>query len=74
MVITLTGKSQTSQIDNAGTELSDEDKSKDVFFERAGRLSEEMIAKHGKDFAMGVLVLAARFVAEGRPLRKPEGK
>ena len=72
MEIALTGKSQTSQIDKAAPELSDEDKSKDVFFERVGRLSDEMIAKHGKDFAMGVLVLAARFVAEGRPLRKPE--
>ncbi len=74
MVMTLTGKPQTSQIDKAPPELRDEDKSKDVFFERVGRLSEEMIAKHGKDFAMGVLVLAARFVADGRPLRKSESE
>jgi hypothetical protein len=32
-----------------------------------------MIAKHGKDFAMGGLLLAARFIAEGRPLIKPQG-
>ena len=45
-----------------------EDSSKDRFFERLGALSEEMIAEHGKDFAMGTLVLAARFIAEGKPL------
>jgi len=26
-----------------------------------------MIAAHGKDFAMGTLVLAARWIAEGKP-------
>ncbi len=47
--------------------------SKDKFFERVGELAEEMIAIHGKDFAMGTLVLAARFIAEGKPLsRSPE--
>lgn len=46
----------------------DEDTSKDAFFERVGRLAEEMIAAHGKDFTMGTLVLAARFIAEGKPL------
>ena len=29
-----------------------------------------MIAAHGKDFAMGALILSARFIAEGRPLTK----
>jgi hypothetical protein len=48
--------------------MSAEDISKDAFFERVGRLAEEMIAAHGKDFAMGTLVLAARFIAEGKPL------
>jgi hypothetical protein len=47
-----------------------EDSSKDRFFEQVGRLAEEMIAAHGKDFAMGTLVLAARFIAEGKPLAK----
>jgi len=42
--------------------------SKDRFFEQVGVLAEEMIAGHGKDFAMGTLVLAARFIAEGKPL------
>ena len=44
----------------------EEEKSKDAFFERIARLSEEMVAAHGKDFAMGSLVLGARWIAEGR--------
>jgi len=53
--------------------MSGEDLSKDRFFERLGRLAEEMIAAHGKDFTMGTLILAARFIAEGKPLVRPEG-
>lgn len=50
----------------------DEDLSKDRFFERAGELAQEMIAAHGKDFAMGALILTARFIAEGKPVgRRP---
>lgn len=53
--------------------MSDDANSKDIFFDRVGRLAEEMIAAHGKDFTMGTLVLAARFIAEGKPLvREPE--
>lgn len=48
--------------------MTDEQGSKDRFFERLGLLSTEMIAAHGQDFAMGALVLAARFIAEGKPL------
>jgi hypothetical protein len=48
--------------------VNEEEISKDRFFERLGLLSEEMIASHGPDFAMGALVLAARFIAEGKPL------
>jgi hypothetical protein len=50
--------------------LSAEDKSKDRFFVQVGELAEAMIAAHGKDFAMGTLLLSARFIAEGRPLIK----
>ena len=54
--------------------MNDEDTSKDSLFERLGLLAEEMIAAHGKDFAMGALVLAARFIAEEKPLgRRPKG-
>ncbi len=45
--------------------MSQETTSKDEFFARLARISEEMIAAYDKDFAMGALVLAARFIAEG---------
>ncbi|MBZ9798453.1 hypothetical protein [Mesorhizobium sp. ES1-4] len=48
------------------TELTTEQESKDEFFDRLAKLSEEMVAKHGKDFSMGALVLAARWIAENR--------
>jgi hypothetical protein len=50
--------------------LSEEDRSKDEFFVKLARLGDAMIAAHGKDFAMGALILSARFIAEGRPLTK----
>ena len=52
---------------------ADEDASKDRFFERVGDLAQEMIAAHGRDFAMGVLILTARFIAEGKPVGPPSG-
>ncbi|WP_292543640.1 hypothetical protein [Mesorhizobium sp.] len=48
------------------TEPTPDDESKDEFFERLAKLSEEMVAKHGRDFSMGALVLAARWIAENR--------
>lgn len=45
------------------TAASPEEASKDEFFSRVAQLSEEMILAHGKDFAMGTLVLAARWIA-----------
>ena len=50
------------------TELSEEDKSKDAFFVQMAEIAEAMIARHGKDFAIGTLVLSAKFIAEGKPL------
>ncbi|MCA8881122.1 MAG: hypothetical protein KDA73_14460 [Rhodobacteraceae bacterium] len=47
-------------------QLTPEEESKDRFFARVAALSEEMIAAHGKEFAMGTLVLAARWIAEGK--------
>lgn len=41
---------------------------KEEFFERLGALSDEMIGAYGRDFAMGALILAARFIAQGRPV------
>lgn len=46
--------------------LTAEEESKDEFFRRIADLSQEMIAAHGKDFATGALVLAARWIADGR--------
>ena len=45
--------------------MSDPDTtSKDAFFEQLAAISNAMVTAHGKDFAMGALVLAARFIAE----------
>jgi hypothetical protein len=38
--------------------------SKDQFFSQLASISDAMIAAHGMDFAMGTLVLSARFIAE----------
>ncbi len=54
-------------------DVTEEDRSKDAFFVRLAEIAEAMIARHGKDFAMGTLVLAARFIAEGKPLIKRNG-
>ena len=45
--------------------ISDNDSaSKDAFFQQLADISNAMSVAHGKDFAMGALVLAARFIAE----------
>lgn len=51
---------------DAQTQPTAEDASKDAFFGKIAELSQEMIAAHGKDFAMGTLVLAARWIASDR--------
>lgn len=48
--------------------VSDEDRSKDAFFAQVAEVANAMIAAHGKDFAIGTLVLAAKFIAEGKSL------
>jgi hypothetical protein len=48
-----------------------EDLSKDRFFERVAVLAQEMIDAHGREFTMGTLVLAARFIADGKPIGRP---
>ena len=47
--------------------MTHEHLTKDQFFERLGAIGDEMIEAYGKDFAMGALVLAARFIAERKP-------
>ena len=51
-------------------ELTQEDHSKDQFYVRLALVVDDMLKAHGKDFAMGALILAARFMAEGKPLIK----
>ncbi|WP_116599742.1 hypothetical protein [Primorskyibacter marinus] len=46
--------------------LSDEEKSKDKYFQQIAKVAEAMVEEHGKDFAAGALVLAARWVSENR--------
>ena len=53
----------------ATTETSEEDRSKDQFFVKLGDLAESMIAAHGSEFTMGAMIIAARFIAEGKPLK-----
>jgi hypothetical protein len=53
--------------------IADENASKDRYFERVGDLAREMIAAHGADYAMGVLILTARYIAEGKPLGQRPG-
>jgi hypothetical protein len=53
------------------TTLSAEDASKDLFFVELAELAERMVAAHGRDFSMGALILAARFIAEGKPFKRP---
>lgn len=64
-----TAQSTTS---NMAPEPDDDDRSKDAFFAEVGDVAQRMIEKHGKDFAMGVLVIGARFIAEGKPLTRPK--
>ncbi|MCG8562437.1 MAG: hypothetical protein MI824_21780 [Hyphomicrobiales bacterium] len=50
--------------------LSPEERSKDRFFKKLAELSTEMIEAHGKDFTMGALIMAARFIAEDKSFTK----
>ncbi|MBP0582837.1 hypothetical protein J8I29_26155 [Labrys sp. LIt4] len=48
------------------TEQTREEESKDRFFQKLEDLAREMIDTHDKDFAMGALILTARWIAEER--------
>ncbi len=50
---------------SAGAGADAESASKDAFFKQLADIASAMTAAHGKDFSMGALVLAARFIAEG---------
>ena len=51
---------------DAPLELTADEQSKDAFFQRIALIGEEMIAAHGREFATGAFVLAARWISEGR--------
>ena len=51
-------------------QLTPEEASKDEYFKKLAALSTAMIDEHGKDFTMGALLLAARFIAENKPFEK----
>ncbi|WP_299472640.1 hypothetical protein [uncultured Roseibium sp.] len=55
-------------------ELTPEEESKDEFFKRVSEISEEMIEAHGKDFAMGTLVMAAQWIARGETKGSAESR
>jgi hypothetical protein len=59
---------QATTANSAASDMSEEDRSKEKFYEDVAALGNSMIAVHGREFAMGVLVLAARFIAESKPL------
>lgn len=48
------------------SKLTEEEISKDKFFKRVALVGQEMITAHGKDFATGAFVLAARWITEGK--------
>jgi hypothetical protein len=52
------------------TRQLDEAESKDQFFKELAELSQRMIIAHGKEFSMGALVLAARFIAENKSIEQ----
>ena len=51
---------------DAQPRLTPEEESKDEYFRRIAEIGQEMIAEHGKDFATGAFVLAARWIADGK--------
>lgn len=64
----VTERQQSSEMD----EPTAEDASKDHYYAQVAEVATDMIEAHGKEFAMGVLVLAARFIAEDKPLMRKE--
>lgn len=60
-----------TQTASQNAEPSHDDVSKDAFFAEVGDVAQRMIQAHGKDFAMGVLIIGARFIAEGKALVRP---
>jgi hypothetical protein len=47
---------------------TEESRSKDEFYRQLSLLTDAMSAKHGRDFTVGTLILAARFIVQGKEL------
>ena len=55
--------------------MTDERPSKEQFFEKVGALADEIITAYDAEFAMGVLIVTARAIAESKAAReKPPTK
>jgi triphosphoribosyl-dephospho-CoA synthetase len=50
------------------TSSTDESRSKDEFYRQLSLLTDAMSAAHGRDFTVGTLILAARFIVQGKQL------
>jgi triphosphoribosyl-dephospho-CoA synthetase len=50
------------------TSSTDESRSKDEFYRQLSLLTDAMSAAHGRDFTVGTLILAARFIVQGKEL------
>ncbi len=46
--------------------MNDDRPSKEQFFEKAGALADEIIAAYDAEFAIGVLIVTARAIAENK--------
>jgi hypothetical protein len=44
--------------------------SKELMFDKAGALADEMITAHGDEFAIGVFLMTARAIAESKAARE----
>ncbi len=51
---------------DAKPRLTPQEESKDEYFRQIAEIGQRMIAEHGKDFATGAFVLAARWIADGK--------
>jgi triphosphoribosyl-dephospho-CoA synthetase len=47
---------------------TEESRSKDEFYRQLSLLTDAMSAAHGRDFTVGTLILAARFIVQGKEL------
>jgi triphosphoribosyl-dephospho-CoA synthetase len=53
---------------NDTADATEESQSKDEFYRQLILLTDAMSAKHGRDFTVGTLILAARFIVQGKEL------